>query len=1095
MSELEDFLGRVGAWPGGGDDTPGYVNLHWMDKDKPQFRMMGKPYRDIDSFIWMLNYLAAQGGRLDFYYCMTRQALSKTNKQGKPAAVRKAEHALASRCLWIDIDVKPAEPDKAYANIGDAYRALFRFCEVSKLPFPNVVVESGGGVHAYWVFDHQLPIGEWQWLAEALVAAIKHHSLKCDSGCTTDAARVLRLPGTLNHKTTPPKPTRMKRNEPDFTQAEITVLLTPYANAADHGVRVSDGLGGAARAAGGGANTAAPRHEKAVPLAAAVGWVKPNLPAGFTMERASDGIPEREFQPLDPRPIVAGCAFIRTAYKTGGRKYDQEQWRYTTLLATALEKGHQLAHAMANKHPGYTVESTDAMWTRCEEDVANNPKLAWVSCRQISHGCGDCAACPHFSAGRSPLNIALGVVPQRVPNIPGQQATGASNTNGNMGPAGSMAGSVPPGGGTAPPSAAGVTSPPDMFLPAGYVLNAAGLICKTVIEGKGEEAHEVHTPLFTRPLSEPWAQNTPRGLHFMTEAGMGTATRKVFIEGSAMVSTNRLEDLMEQHVSLNLPFLRTCVEDFTVGWLNTIEKMKGSVIARPFGWIADRGVPNSAFVYDGRLWRADGTSDPAGYVEAAMRRVYEPTGSAVPWIKAAHEFVFKQHRADLEVLLASAFAAPLMVHTGQHGGLLAAYGESAAGKTSTLTIAQAVWSHPILTKEVLSTTTNSAVDKMGKLGNLPVYWDEIRDRNDQRRLTDAAFQLVQGVDKGRMLDGMTQQQRQSWDTLLISGSNLELWDFITSVQKTTNAGLNRVFEYKVQKLPMHGSNVDMDMYIGELTHNYGCVGLIYAKRLAELNAGLKQRVTDKMKTFGDLAKDPKEEQLNASARIWGAICGSILVGAEIANDLGVTSFDIAMMQDFLVKTCKGLMVKMASEANDASLTVNIEDTLTAYLRYRSDATIFTDTCTWTRQDAHKRVQLLSPTPPLTQTKIYVQFVKDDNVVRIVRNDFTAWLIAQENHGRSGVLEGIEREYGLDCPSGKIGANTSYRQGKERLLQINLKPNTWLWEMIPGNISDDDQEPAPPTPADGGILPKDHAALHEQEAANNAAAHAMAGEKA
>ena len=36
---------------------------------------------------------------------------------------------------------------------------------------------------------------EWQPLANALAQAAKQHGLKCDTQCTIDSARVLRVPG------------------------------------------------------------------------------------------------------------------------------------------------------------------------------------------------------------------------------------------------------------------------------------------------------------------------------------------------------------------------------------------------------------------------------------------------------------------------------------------------------------------------------------------------------------------------------------------------------------------------------------------------------------------------------------------------------------------------------------------------------------------------------------------------------------------------------------------------------------------------------------------------------------------------------------
>ena len=68
--------------------------------------------------------------------------------------------------------------------------------------------------------------------------------------------------------------------------------------------------------------------------------------------------------PLPLEPIVKGCAFIRDALATGGKDYSQPMWNLTTLAATFMENGHELAHRMGREHLGYDTGSTDELWTR-----------------------------------------------------------------------------------------------------------------------------------------------------------------------------------------------------------------------------------------------------------------------------------------------------------------------------------------------------------------------------------------------------------------------------------------------------------------------------------------------------------------------------------------------------------------------------------------------------------------------------------------------------------------------------------------------------------------------------------------------------------
>jgi hypothetical protein len=99
----------------------------------------------------------------------------------------------------MDIDAKGKDKD-SYDTLAEALVAFNDFITDVGLPRPNVIVKTGGGFHVYWTFERALTIPEWQPLSNALAAAAKAHGLKCDTGCTVDAARILRIPGTFNRK-------------------------------------------------------------------------------------------------------------------------------------------------------------------------------------------------------------------------------------------------------------------------------------------------------------------------------------------------------------------------------------------------------------------------------------------------------------------------------------------------------------------------------------------------------------------------------------------------------------------------------------------------------------------------------------------------------------------------------------------------------------------------------------------------------------------------------------------------------------------------------------------------------------------------------
>jgi len=85
--------------------------------------------------------------------------------------------------LYADIDNK---------NVGGSHlAALMRVGRLNLIP--SVIVDSGNGIHCWWLLRRLEPFGQIRPLMQGLQAAI-------GSDPVHDAPRVLRLPGTHNHK-------------------------------------------------------------------------------------------------------------------------------------------------------------------------------------------------------------------------------------------------------------------------------------------------------------------------------------------------------------------------------------------------------------------------------------------------------------------------------------------------------------------------------------------------------------------------------------------------------------------------------------------------------------------------------------------------------------------------------------------------------------------------------------------------------------------------------------------------------------------------------------------------------------------------------
>lgn len=135
-----------------------------------------------------LALIAAYGGEADSWVSMATYS--------DPSASRSQGNAEGLCSLWLDID---AHAGSKYETVDDVQAALQAFLNHSTIPKPTLINLTGYGVHAIWVFTEVIKREEWQPVADKLQDLADRMFLGADP-ITTDAARILRVPGTLNFR-------------------------------------------------------------------------------------------------------------------------------------------------------------------------------------------------------------------------------------------------------------------------------------------------------------------------------------------------------------------------------------------------------------------------------------------------------------------------------------------------------------------------------------------------------------------------------------------------------------------------------------------------------------------------------------------------------------------------------------------------------------------------------------------------------------------------------------------------------------------------------------------------------------------------------
>ena len=299
-----------------------------------------------------------------------------TDKHGNPARkMRVQENVGWLRALWVDLDV--GEPPKKYPSQQEAIADLVRFTRAAGLPLP-LIVNSGGGIHAYWPLDADVPRASWKTMATMLKQVAASHGLLADPARTADEASVLRVVGTHNHKRAEPRPVKFVGGATgQFAVIEFAKLLAAAFKAC---------------------GATMPK-----PSAAPVTGANADLIGGLVQHEPSYG--DR---------IIARCPQVAAIAAARGA-VEEPLWYASLQLARHCQDGRALGHAWSDGHPDYSAQATDR-----KLDQLTQKNVGPTTCARFNDlNAGVCPGCPHFGKITSPIQLGKDddPVPAETPTV------------------------------------------------------------------------------------------------------------------------------------------------------------------------------------------------------------------------------------------------------------------------------------------------------------------------------------------------------------------------------------------------------------------------------------------------------------------------------------------------------------------------------------------------------------------------------------------------------------------------------------------------------------------------------------------------------
>jgi len=863
----------------------------------------------------------------------------------KTDAGRTADNVQAMRTFFLDLDCGET---KEYPDQVTALHSLQNFCTRMGLPKP-LLVNSGRGIHVYWVMDRDLSKSEWQAIADKLKASAIQHSFPMDGAVPADAARILRIPGTHNHKDNPPSPVSL------LTQAGGSVVSC---------------------------DTFASRFEGIVTKA------RTHIPAKH--RAISDqllGNHKNSFKMILTR--AEPCAQIMHAV-TKQAEVSEPLWRATLSVATHCEDAAKAIHAVSRNHPDYDPHVT--------EDKASRIKGPYLCERFEEFNPGGCEGCPHAGKIKSPIVLgrelqAAETEEERTVEVPKPQAPDE------------------------PPETVVVPKPPTP-----YVRGAYGGVYKQGVDDDGnpDDVLVYHHDLYVtrRVYDRDTGDSVVIRLHLPKDG---------IREFSVPQSSINAHDKLREALSAKGVTARSKRQWENIGYyiMDYVDHLQAKEAAdqshRQFGWTKDM---QSFVLGDNEYFPGHVRHNPSTKQTRVLAEYMEPRGTLDQW-KDRMQFFTHEGMELHQLVICSAFGAPLMEFTAIYGMLLHLDGPTGFGKSTTQLAAAGVYGKPDGLMIKHDDTMASTFNRFEVMKNLPVYIDELTNCSPQDAST-IAYSLSAGRQRMRMSSGANEERTRGepWHLTAVSSGNASMMAILEAAKAQPDAERERVFEVNIKDYVYpHPKAMADDFQNAINTEVYGVAGPVYIQWLVENKETAKKFLQSTQERL-DAATG-----LTSKNRMVSASMAAYLAGGMLAKRLGLIDFDMKRVFDLVVRLVRER--KSYFEGTHRSsleyLTQYITENWNNVLRINSTQRASRSGSTedeFVVPDATPRISLVARWEP------------DTKLLYLLPKPFQTWCVEQQLNAK-GLLQDIAKTNAVEFKKVRIDKGTKLSLSAINAYVINL----------------------------------------------------------
>ena len=767
---------------------------------------------------------------------------------------RTGDNAERARSQWLDIDVS----NQYSGSQRTGLLALVEFCNTSGLRRPNVVVNSGNGLHCYWVFEDDVPKAQWRAAANTFKAIVKHFNFaQDDTSRTADIASVLRPIGTINDKTS--KGLGIK---PVTLVGEVTENLWSFKDWVTKLVEIRDKFG---------IKVGAINNEKP----------KENINTDL------GGDPEYQSSSADV--VAEHCAQIRDFRDTKGRDQDEAQW-YRSLGVVGFCADASRAVEWSSGHPGFSAGATEAkiiQWktnagpTTCEAFRASN-----VSER--------CTGCPHSVT--SPIllgRVGPEHVTSKVHATDGAANFGDADDDGGLGE-----------------EVVNVETFPDFPTAVKERFRWTGeKLQGSVLDPQGVQTWRticnmlsIPTGYFFDPETKGWSiQLSVRAKPFdwrtveipMKEIGRGKEALLSELAAKANI------------VAKDGPLL----EKYMKTWIDNIHSTtKETTMHGRMGWYDD-----GSFLLGAVRYQPDGTTKTVMLKDTVrhLAEVYRPRGDLQTYIDLIDKIYNRVNHESFQFAWLSGFASvlvPLVYKEGASIGIpiVSWSKETGRGKTSVSKAALSIWGDPTSNESAVIPAGNStdyALQlKVAMHHHLPVLIDETTTW-DSKRTAKFAYDYSAGQPRlaGAKDGGLRNTHGANWANFCFLTTNNCVSDMMMTHMNNCAPQLSRMFEY--QNRVQNYETLDAETgpkVLAQIFNNSGQAGDVFIRYVVANKKKIEQSLEATRETFIKMA------ELSKDARYWAMTAACVWVAFAISRQLGLQKFDAADLKEWILLQLRSL---------------------------------------------------------------------------------------------------------------------------------------------------------------------------------------------